>query len=93
MTTRQKPTNRKRATCPECGAAVFVDNPELDDEVVCEECDSELIVVKLNPLKLDWAYEEDDDDWDDDDDDWDDDEEEEEEDDDSWENDSDWDDD
>lgn len=74
-----KPNNRKRATCPDCGSAVFLTRPELDDEVVCEECDSSLIVVKLNPLKLDWAYDDydddddedrwDDDDWNDDDDD------------------------
>ena len=80
--TKGKPNNRKRATCPDCGSAVFLTRPELDDEVVCDECGSSLIVVKLNPLKLDWAYHDDDDDWDDDDDDWDDDDEE----DDRWDN-------
>jgi lysine biosynthesis protein LysW len=80
MKAKKKPNTRLRASCPDCGAAIFFDGrPELDDEVVCDECESSLIVVRLNPLKLDWAYDDDHDDgdyddWDDDDgdDNWDD---------------------
>lgn len=79
MKAQKKPSSRVRATCPDCGSSVHLHRPELDDEVVCPECESSLLVVRLNPIKLDWAqdydddYDDDDDYWDDDDDDdWDD---------------------
>ena len=70
----------KQATtrCPECGARISLpNNVEVHDEVVCPECDADLIVASARPLRLEWADEYDDDDWDeDDDDDWDDDDDE-----------------
>ncbi len=74
MKAKRKPSKRIRTTCPDCSAAVYFESlPELDQEVVCDECESSLIVVRVKPLKLDWAYDDDVDDWDDFDDDFDDD--------------------
>lgn len=69
-------------TCPACGTKLrFAQAPQLGEFVVCEECGTELEVIQLSPVKLDWAFEEpfddsdfDDDDWDYDDEDFDDDE-------------------
>lgn len=58
--------------CPGCGARLrFQHKIELGEFVVCQECGDELEIVKLSPIKLDWAYAEpyDDADWDGDDDD------------------------
>jgi lysine biosynthesis protein LysW len=41
------------ARCPECGKKIEVEfDVELEDVVFCPECDAELVVVKLNPVKL-----------------------------------------
>jgi lysine biosynthesis protein LysW len=66
------------ARCPECATNIrFEKQPVLHDLVTCPECGTELEVIKVSPLKLDWAYDDEDDDWYDDedfgDDDWDDD--------------------
>lgn len=37
-------------TCPECGAELRLENPELGELVVCEDCGAELEVVGLDPL-------------------------------------------
>lgn len=76
------------ARCPECVTNIrFDQQPSLHDLVTCPECGTELEVIQVSPLKLDWAYDDEDaDDWDedevwdgdedyDDDEDWDDDEE------------------
>ena len=59
------------AICPACGSRLRFKFPlQLGEFIVCDECDTELEVMKINPLKLDWAYDdpyEDDDDLDDDD--------------------------
>lgn len=42
------------ANCPECKEKVFVEaEAEQGDIVVCEECDSDLEVVGLDPIELD----------------------------------------
>jgi alpha-aminoadipate carrier protein LysW len=40
--------------CPECNAAIDVDEGDLDegDELVCEECGAELRVAGVDPLEL-----------------------------------------
>lgn len=44
--------------CPECDEEVYVDaDMEQGDRVVCDECQSSLIVVGLDPIELD-LYEE-----------------------------------
>ena len=49
--------------CPSCGAMVNVEsNPRMGQRVVCKECDTELEVVWLEPIELDWLYDDDEDD-------------------------------
>ena len=59
------------AECPECGSEIrFRKAPYMGQVIVCGHCETELEVVSLNPVELDWAYESedflDDDDWDED---------------------------
>ena len=54
------------ANCPECGTELHVDEDvDKGDSLHCEECDSILEVVGLDPIELDLAPEEEDDDYDD----------------------------
>lgn len=47
--------------CPDCDADVaFAKTPYLGQKKTCPECLSELEVIGLSPLELDWAYEYDD---------------------------------
>lgn len=40
--------------CPECDEEVYVDAEiEQGDHVTCEECQSDLVVVGLDPIELD----------------------------------------
>ncbi|HTH37447.1 MAG TPA: hypothetical protein VL572_05745 [Pyrinomonadaceae bacterium] len=40
--------------CPECDEEVYVDaDIEQGDQVSCEECQSDLVVVGLDPVELD----------------------------------------
>jgi uncharacterized paraquat-inducible protein A len=46
-----------RAACPECDSWVKIDiDPKLGRRVYCSRCRSELIVIRLSPLELDWAF-------------------------------------
>ncbi|MCA9923633.1 MAG: hypothetical protein KC419_20225 [Anaerolineales bacterium] len=52
-------TNNKQqsAICPACGSRLRFRFPlQLGEFIVCDECDTELEVVRMNPLKLDWAF-------------------------------------
>jgi lysine biosynthesis protein LysW len=60
----------------------LAEKPKLGEKITCPECGEVLEVVELNPVELDWAFDDDeyyddydddddDDDYDDDDDDWD----------------------
>ena len=54
-----------KARCPNCGSTVRLEQkPELESLVFCPECDETLEVVSVNPLRLDWAYDDEDDDYD-----------------------------
>ena len=56
------------AICPECDYEINLPSPKERQRVLCSNCDSELEVISLYPLELDWVYDDlDDDDWDDDD--------------------------
>jgi lysine biosynthesis protein LysW len=45
------------AICPACGAKIDFTKPlYLDQLVTCRECETELQVYQLNPLKLDWTF-------------------------------------
>ena len=65
------PSNSKNtmAYCPECDSKVNLKkSPRLGDIIVCKACETSLEVVELNPLELDWAFEDaytDDDEYDD----------------------------
>jgi lysine biosynthesis protein LysW len=53
------------AVCPSCGDDVRVPgNPKIGQKVSCPYCDAALEVIELDPVELDWAYEEED--WDED---------------------------
>ncbi len=55
--------------CPECDEEVYVDaDIEQGDSVTCDECNSELVVVGLDPIELDMRDDSDGDAYDDDDD-------------------------
>jgi alpha-aminoadipate carrier protein LysW len=80
-----------RVYCPDCDEKIVL-NPdvELGLRFVCPNCDVELEVISVDPLEIDWAY---DDSWDEDeeyDDEEDDDEEYDDDDDDDDEEDEDW---
>jgi DNA-directed RNA polymerase subunit RPC12/RpoP len=46
--------------CPECSEEVFVDAEiEQGDNVACDECNSRLVVVGLDPIELDLQEESD----------------------------------
>lgn len=55
------------AACPECGAEIHVeDDMDKGEIIVCEECESSLQVVGLDPVELDIAPDdEEEDDYDD----------------------------
>ncbi len=54
------------ARCPACQITIRFDKaPELGLMMVCPECEAELEVVQVKPLKLRWADEDDFDDFDD----------------------------
>jgi lysine biosynthesis protein LysW len=43
--------------CPLCGEKIKVGSkPWIGQEVMCPACDAILEVVELNPLSLDWPY-------------------------------------
>ncbi len=49
------------SVCPECDEEVYVDAEiEQGDHVVCDECQSELVVVGLDPIELDLREDSDD---------------------------------
>ncbi|MCC6330160.1 MAG: hypothetical protein IT174_16740 [Acidobacteria bacterium] len=57
--------------CPECDEEVYVDAEiEQGDHVSCDECQSDLVVVGLDPIELDLREDSDDDDYSGDEDDY-----------------------
>ncbi|MGC9398946.1 MAG: lysine biosynthesis protein LysW [Anaerolineae bacterium] len=52
------------AVCPSCGETMRLgDKPKLGERITCPECGEVLEVVELNPVELDWAFDDDDDDY------------------------------
>jgi lysine biosynthesis protein LysW len=63
-----KSTKTAIAECPSCAARIhFNMRPKLGDVVVCYECEENLEVVWLNPIKLEWSLLDDDEFWSDED--------------------------
>lgn len=57
-----QPNVKKQAKCPACGATLtFTSGLKLNKAVVCSECDAELEVASVEPLVLDWAFDDDED--------------------------------
>jgi alpha-aminoadipate/glutamate carrier protein LysW len=53
--------------CPECDEDIRIPGkPRLGQRVSCQHCGAQLELVELDPLELDWVYEDDDEDEDDD---------------------------
>jgi lysine biosynthesis protein LysW len=42
--------------CPECNRPVDLKDPKLGLLVTCQSCETELEVINLDPLALDWVY-------------------------------------
>jgi len=59
-----KPThNVQIAECPECESIIRFHEPLKPGQIiVCPECREKLEVQKIDPLKLDWAFDDFDDD-------------------------------
>ena len=50
------------AECPACGNEVkFRVKPRMGQAVVCPNCESELEVVWLDPVEIDWPFDDDED--------------------------------
>lgn len=50
------------AECISCGEAIyFTKSPRLEQKTICPHCSANLEVVEVNPLELDWPYEEEED--------------------------------
>ena len=48
-----------KADCPACDAKVHLGvKPKMGQRVVCPSCDTEIEVVWLEPVELDWPYDE-----------------------------------
>jgi len=44
-----------QVNCPDCSAPVsFLDNSEIGDVVVCDNCEVELEITNLNPAQVDY---------------------------------------
>jgi hypothetical protein len=43
--------------CPECDADVmFSESPTLNQRIKCGKCNSDLVIIGLTPIELDWAF-------------------------------------
>ncbi len=47
-----------RASCPECGFLLELNEPVEGQRLTCSRCRARLEVVSLEPPELDWAYDE-----------------------------------
>jgi lysine biosynthesis protein LysW len=67
-----KPAHKVAVTeCPDCDSRIRFHKPLKIGQIVnCPECDQRLVVEQLDPLRVDWALDDDYDDFDDDED-WD----------------------
>ncbi len=52
-----------KADCPSCGTKVSIGlNPKMGQRLFCPQCSTEVEVVWLDPVELDWPYDDDGDD-------------------------------
>jgi lysine biosynthesis protein LysW len=53
---RERDKLTARGYCPDCAESISLRNPKAGQILDCPNCDTELEVVGLHPLELDWAY-------------------------------------
>jgi len=48
--------------CPECDAAISIENPGEGAQIKCPECGVELEIISTDPFEVDFTYDDDSDD-------------------------------
>jgi alpha-aminoadipate carrier protein LysW len=52
------------ASCPDCdGDIILSPAPKVGKRLTCRHCGADLEVIGVDPVELDWAYDESDEDW------------------------------
>ncbi len=51
-------TKKEFAYCPDCEATLRLKSVHLGQQITCRECGTLLEVVELNPIELDWVFDE-----------------------------------
>ena len=51
-------TKKDFAYCPDCEASLRLKSVHLGQQITCRECGTLLEVVELNPIELDWVFDE-----------------------------------
>ena len=47
------------ARCPSCDSRIYFERrPDTGEIIVCPECEASLEIIRNNPIRLDWAYDE-----------------------------------
>ena len=47
------------ARCPSCDSRIYFERrPDTGEIIVCPECEASLEIMRNNPIRLDWAYDE-----------------------------------
>lgn len=49
---------KETAYCPDCDASLRLKSVRLGQQISCRECGTLLEVVGMNPVELDWAFDE-----------------------------------
>ena len=49
---------KETAYCPECDATLRLKSVRLGQQITCRECGTSLEIVELDPIELDWAFDE-----------------------------------
>lgn len=44
------------AYCPDCDESIHLRNPVVGQKLFCPHCETEVEVISVDPLDLDWAY-------------------------------------
>ena len=52
------------ACCPDCDGDIMLSpTPKVGKALTCPHCGADLEVIGVDPVELDWAYEDSDEDW------------------------------
>ncbi len=52
------PAKKETAYCPECDASLRLKSVRLGQQITCRECGTSLEIVELDPIELDWVFDE-----------------------------------